>query len=37
MSEEGETSRRVVMTRTLRSGQQDDGHFDLTFWRKRGT
>jgi hypothetical protein len=27
---------RVVMTRVLRNGAQDDGQFDLEFWRRVG-
>ena len=27
---------RVIMSRVLRSGEQDDGSFDLEFWRRVG-
>lgn len=27
---------RLVMTRLLRAGEKDDGHFDLEFWQRQG-
>ena len=29
-------SKRVIMSRVLRDGQEDDGKFDREFWRKVG-
>lgn len=28
---------RVIMARVLRPGEEDDGSFDLDFWRRVGT
>jgi hypothetical protein len=36
MPDSSRTRNRVVMARVLHPGEQDDGSFDLEFWRRVG-